>query len=396
MRNRKRNSRRKRSLNRYETTSGAMYINKNRFSRRSLLRQVGFAAFVSMALSGQKACAQQGSGQYSSIRQAATATGRWYGAALAIEMLEEAQYREIVARECNIAVAENAFKWGQVETRRGDFNFEPSDTIARFCRQHDIALRGHCLLWHRSLPDWLPQETFPPVATVERWMERIMQRYPNVVAWDVINEIIDEQENGRTYNLRFNATPDYVQEIYRRANAISRGKAELVYNDFGTEGSSEWNLNRQKHVLGLLKSLVDQNVGLSGFGMQSHLRTNLNDTDFAAIQSFIRAVKDLGLKVYVTELDFLLSSEQRPQSIREADRIIADAYHRYLDVVLSEGVDTVVTWGITDRSTWLRQVVFNQDAGRPETAPFVRPLLYDDQYQPKAARDAVLNAFRRR
>lgn len=356
------------------------------------MRMLGCFSLSCVALSAQQSWAQRSTARRS-IRQVARAKGRLYGAALAAEYLDQPEYAAIVARDCNIAVAENVFKWGWVESQQGNFNFELSDKVVSFCQQHNIALRGHCLLWHSSIPDWLPRDAFPPLELIEPWMRAIMQRYPNVVAWDVVNEVIDDQDNGKTYNLRLNATPEYLRDIYRLAKRLSNGKSELVYNDYGTEGSSSWNLKRQKYIVDLLKYLVDQDTGISGFGIQSHLRTNISEVDLDSMRLFIRAIRRLGLRVYATELDFLIPFEMVPRDVDRVDRIIADAYQRYLDMLFSEGVDVVLTWGITDKSTWLRSPEYNPYNGHPELFPFIRPLLYDEQYQPKAAYDAVLQSF---
>ena len=45
------------------------------------------------------------------------------------------------------------------------------------------------------------------------------------------------------------------------------------------------------------------------------------------------------------------------------DLLVAQAYHDFLEVALDEpAVDTVVTWGLSDRYTWLTWFAPREDA----------------------------------
>ena len=67
---------------------------------------------------------------------------------------------------------------------------------------------------------------------------------------------------------------------------------------------------------------------------------------------------------------------------------VADAYKLYLDTALAEpAVASVITFGLTDRYTWLQE-----DYPREDGAPR-RPLPFDEELQPKPAYDAVYSAL---
>ena len=75
--------------------------------------------------------------------------------------------------------------------------------------------------------------------------------------------------------------------------------------------------------------------------------------------------------------------------------MVADSYTRYLDLCFAANVDTVITWGITDRYSWIRDLnympaKFQADLSRQQ---FLRPLPYDQNLQPKLARNAIAQAF---
>ena len=88
----------------------------------------------------------------------------------------------------------------------------------------------------------------------------------------------------------------------------------------------------------------------------------------------------------VTELDVKDASLSADIAMR--DRIVAAAYEDYLNVVLDEpAVIAVLTWGLSDRYTWLSEFAPRQD-GLP-----VRPLPLDKNMNRKLAWNAIARAF---
>jgi endo-1,4-beta-xylanase len=67
---------------------------------------------------------------------------------------------------------------------------------------------------------------------------------------------------------------------------------------------------------------------------------------------------------------------------------MAEACRRYLDVALDEpAVRSVMTFGLSDRHSWLEEDYPREDGARR------RPLPFDDDLRPKAAVDALEAAF---
>jgi endo-1,4-beta-xylanase len=80
------------------------------------------------------------------------------------------------------------------------------------------------------------------------------------------------------------------------------------------------------------------------------------------------------------------NASPRPERIR--DRGVADTYRRYLDVALDEpAVASLVTFGLSDRYTWLQE-----DYPRDDKAPR-RPLPFDEKLRPKPAYDVLHRAL---
>ena len=61
----------------------------------------------------------------------------------------------LVKQEFNSITAENDMKPQPTEPKEGEFNWEAADRIANFARQNGIKLRGHCLMWHSQIGEWM-------------------------------------------------------------------------------------------------------------------------------------------------------------------------------------------------------------------------------------------------
>jgi endo-1,4-beta-xylanase len=69
------------------------------------------------------------------------------------------KYLDTVASHFNYAVHENALKWYAMERQRGRFDDETPMMIWRWCHEHNIAMRGHCIFWgsYKHVQPWVKQ-----------------------------------------------------------------------------------------------------------------------------------------------------------------------------------------------------------------------------------------------
>jgi endo-1,4-beta-xylanase len=121
----------------------------------------------------------------------------------------------------------------------------------------------------------------------------------------------------------------------------------------------------------MLADLVHRSVPVHGIGFQGHFEVG-NLPSSAALRSNFQRFGDLGLKVHVTELDVRIPL---PASASELQQQGQD-YRRVMEACLDvPACEMVVTWGFTDRYSWV-----------PGTFPgFGAALLLTEEYQPKHA-----------
>ena len=109
------------------------------------------------------------------------------------------------------------------------------------------------------------------------------------------------------------------------------------------------------------------------------------------LRRFLADIASLGLTIQITELD--VTDEHAPADVTVRDRLVADTYRRFLDAALDEpAVKMVVTWGLSDRHSWIvRRETYQAKWRTDEEAS--RPLPFDADLEAKPAFDAIAQAF---
>lgn len=286
------------------------------------------------------------------LRELAAKKGIWTGFAVdPAKLKDDAVYRDLVARQANILVPENALKWNSIHPKPERYDFTPADTIAAFAKAHDQRMRGHAFCWHRSLPDWVHRTVTSTNAedVLTAHITTVASHYRGLIsAWDVVNEAI-QPEDGQPGGLRNSfwyqqLGPRYLDIAFQAAHKADPD-ALLCYNDYGLEKDTPYGEGRRAAVLAMLRGLKQRGVPVHGLGIQSHLRAG--DTFGPGLSRFILAVRDMGLSVHVTELD--VDDSRLTGSVADRDNSVAGTYKRYLDLVLAtRSVSTVIAWGVWD------------------------------------------------
>lgn len=314
------------------------------------------------------------------------------GSAVSYTELHEPAFTNLLAKQAGIVVPENEMKWKIVEPEPDRFQFTRAEALLSFAVQHNQKLRGHNLCWHEQLPSWFAQ-----LATPENAADLLRRHIANVAghfaghihSWDVVNEAV-HVEDGRPDGLRNSKWlqllgPDYIGIAFRAA-AKADPKALLTYNDYDIEQDGPKFEAKRKAVLQLLTSMRRQNIPIQALGLQSHLRAATKLPDWTPLHQFITAVEKLDLEIFVTELD--VNDSGLPDNLAERDQIVADWYRDYLGNVLQhKAVKSVLTWGLTDRDSWLNS------PKRLQVARFHRGLPFDAELEPKPAFYAMVEAL---
>lgn len=126
------------------------------------------------------------------LRSAAARAGLFWGAAVQCAQLKpESDFAALVARECSVVVPEWEMKWSALEPKQGQPRYGPADAIVKFAKQHQLKIRGHALVWHRSMPKWA-RETIKQESdwnSLASFITATLDRYndSSFIHWDVLN-----------------------------------------------------------------------------------------------------------------------------------------------------------------------------------------------------------------
>ena len=327
------------------------------------------------------------------LQQRAAVKGILYGAATSPKILStNPTFAASFARECGVLVPENELKWKTLRTSPDRFDFSSGDQLLEFAQQHSMKFRGHTLVWHENLPAWLLEQITRRNAEklLTEHIQTVVKRYAGKVhSWDVVNEAIHLQDgipNGLRDSVWLRSLgEDYIDIAFSTA-AAADPNAMLVYNDFNLEDASRDQGNRRDAALRLIERLQSRGTPIHALGIQGHWRVWDHRFKPEVFRNFLKDVASLGLKIMITEMD--VSDRNLPSDPARRDRIVAGVYEDYLSVALDEpSVIAVLTWGLSDRYTWLSDY-------RPRKDKLsVRPLPLDANMNRKLAWNAIARAF---
>ena len=206
-----------------------------------------------------------------------------------------------------------------------------------------------------------------------------MERFKGIIpVWDVVNEVIahdpaPDQPLRQSIWLKY-LGPSYIETAFRLAAAADPG-ARLVINDYDLENPDERTQRRRSEIIRIIRNLKDKGIPVHGVGMQAHLYGE-RGIDVPGLQQFMVDLTDLGMSVAVTELDVI--DWQMPADIEKRDKAAAELVSKFLNAItVVKKPESIITWGLTDRSSWISQTFKRRD-GLPN-----RPLPLDADYRQK-------------
>lgn len=323
----------------------------------------------------------------------------------------------IVKREFNTVTPENCMKAEVVCPSPGVYDFTLADAYVAFAQENKMFVMGHTLIWHNQTPAWFftndkgaPNSPEEQKERLRTHIKAVAGRYAGKVqAWDVVNEVIDDNGSYRP-TVWVNSIGDgdeMVRLAFKYASEYAPN-TELYYNDFNA-----WRPEKRDGIVRMIKMLQDAGIRIDGVGIQAHWGLNFPKTEY--IQQAIDAYAALGIKVMITELDVDVlpitkegqitgKSMMEPLYQLEEFETFLDPYknglpqtveqelaNRYKElfgifVQNKDKISRVTLWGLHDGMSW------KNDYPIPNRTNY--PLLYHRNFEPKLARQAVLETVK--
>jgi endo-1,4-beta-xylanase len=320
---------------------------------------------------------------------------------------------QILIKHFNSITAENAMKpdtiWpnapGSTTQPAAAPNFVPADVLVNFATNNSIQVRGHTLLWHQTTPTWMVTGNRAAIQqNLRTYITQVMQHFPTVYAWDVVNEVASDTPNAanpyRTDSPWYQAYAqsgdgrDYVVDAFMIAGQVrtqmARPQMRLMLNDYNTELPG-----KRANVIAILRDVINAGAPIDGIGHQFHLQLGSDVAQVTAAFAAVEAVSST-LVNHVTELDVSIYQDpgdcfsmrtippcladlgaNPPQSVLSAQALL---YRALFNAFNRPSVTSVSLWGVADNHTWLNSF---------PVARTNRPLLFDVAGNPKWAFWAV-------
>lgn len=308
------------------------------------------------------------------------------GTAINRHMIEK--YETLIPLNYNSVTLENELKMCEVLTEDG-YNFDEADYLVDYSKSHEMEVRGHTLLWHEGIPDFLLYNNDKKLFKnkLDDYILTTVDRYKGTIcSWDVVNEILDDSK----------------ETFFRNSKLFQVLGEECIYDSFhmaheadpdATLCINEYNAcidYKCEKLIHFIQKMKGQNIPVHGIGLQGHYNINFPTPEM--IEEAILKLIKLDLRIQITEFDIsMYGYEDRRTDLtkptvemldRQAKKYedIFRIFHKYKDYI-----DSVTFWGVSDEYTWLDEFPVN---GRKDW-----PLLYDEELKEKKAYYKVVNAL---
>jgi len=143
--------------------------------------------------------------QTATLRMAAQSHHLLMGTAADAGPLSDKLYASTLQTEYSVLEPETEMKFGLIHPEQTHYDFAGADKLVNFALANGMKVRGHKLLWHNQLPDWIvsPAQPWTPAAlnkVLADHIATVVGRYRGkVYAWDVVNEPFNDDGSLRNY-----------------------------------------------------------------------------------------------------------------------------------------------------------------------------------------------------
>lgn len=309
---------------------------------------------------------------------------------------EDSAATKIIKQHFNSIVAEDCMKSINIHPEEDRYDFTKADEFVKFGKENNMAMIGHCLVWHSQLSPWFCVDKEGRNVSPEILKQRLKDHITTIVSrykgqikgWDVVNEAIESDGSYRKSKFYEILGEEYVPLAFQYAYEADPD-AELYYNDFGMHHPG-----RRDGVVKLVKSLKEKGLRVDAVGLQGHM-----GMDYPSVEEFEKsmlAFASTGVKLMITEWEmsalptvhdganisdtvaFKAAMNPYPEALPDSvSRIWNDRMKMFFNLFVKHAdiMDRVTVWGVSDGDSWKNDFPVK---GRKEY-----PLLFDRNHEMK-------------
>ena len=286
------------------------------------------------------------------------------------------------------------------------FKTEGLSAVVNWGRDHQMKTLHHMMIGpNMYFPHWFWKNNYTAAELdqlLKRYITTFMTANENkskMDGWNIFNEMLihtggynkdgserldcvwmrmgfEADQSGLTGKAKINEQHPVVIRKALQYASMAFGKLEIRDNNVEE-------INRKSDALyQLIKHLLNSGVRIDAVGFQGHIGVKFT-YDWDSVKRNIKRFKDLGLEVYITELDVSMGPEWKIGDPVPADfeKLQADRFYGMVKAAREAGVHRIDFWGLSQavNQHWL----FGQ-----------KVCLFDEQFQPRPVLyQAVLKAL---
>ncbi|PPR08055.1 hypothetical protein CVT24_010854 [Panaeolus cyanescens] len=295
---------------------------------------------------------------------------KYWGSCADAGLINNAANVAILRSDFGQVTGENSMKWDALQPSRGNFNWGNADTLVNWAVSNGKLIRGHTLVWHSQLPSWVQginnRDTLTTV--IQDHIRAVAGRYAGKIYGLLlifllyltklsVSEILNENGTLRSSVFSNVLGESFVAIAFRAARQYDP-YSKLYINDYNLDSNNA----KTQGTVAIVKRVNQAGKLIDGIGTQMHLEANGAGGTLAALQALAGAGVE---EVAITELDIKGASSNDYLTVLNACRQVPTCVG-------------ITSWGVSDRDSWRSQN---------------SPLLFDTNYRPKAAYNALISAL---
>lgn len=210
-----------------------------------------------------------------------------------------------IVEQYDYVVPENVMKCEVIHPQEGVYDFTLADQFVDKARRDGLHVLGHCLIWHSQCAPWFFVDENGKTIGKDELKKRMKEHITTIVShfkgrvegWDVVNEAFED--NGTLRHSMFYQIlgEDYIPLAFQYAHEADPS-IELYYNDYSMSKPE-----KIKGVCNYFRPLINKGLPITAIGMQGHMMMTDGVGQIADYEKSIKAIADLGLPCFFSELD---------------------------------------------------------------------------------------------
>ena len=279
-------------------------------------------------------------------------------------------YNDIIETQYNEIVIENMFKANVIHPKEDEYQWIYIDKIIEYAQAHGKKVRGHGLVYEKTMPGWMFVDENGNQASKELVLQRLEEHVRTVVrrykgkiwCYDLVNENFGHTGWDTRELSEIVGVDEYTRKVFQWAHEEDPD-AILILNDNYYDIETKRNL-----IYNYVEGLVEDGVPIHGIGFQDH---HFIDTDPKAVDATLTLFSKIpNFKLFVTELDIRSNNTETSASLwpdfmmDEVKEVVARKYASMMDVYRkhADRIEGISFWNVCDKVSWTNSGGMNHPA----------------------------------